>query len=476
MTRGAVAALAMVGLLCAPSAAFAAHKHHSHPRATFHHNGVIFVHGFEGSGSQFESQKMRLTSNGYPDRYVTVFEYNSLEFASALESGSSVQAQEQQLFAEMDQAVAHMKAITHRRKVDLLGHSLGTKLMQDYLNSSKQRASNVGHYVNMDGMTANSPPGGVPTLALWGTKGPLSSKPGRRIKGAKNVFIPDSTHVQVATSPLSFRWFYKFFTGRAATTTRIVRKKGRITLSGRAVNFPQNSGLEGATVQVWPINQATGQRTSTKPIVQFVVGSAGDWGPVTVQSGRRYELTLVRTDNPSAPVHHFYYEPFVRSDNLIRLLESDAFRSAGGAPDPRSSAMVIIRYKELWGDQGRRNDVLKVNGLSVCNSATCPLNKLVNGLFVADFNHDGRSETDQTWAPYQNASPYFISSVDVFAPAQIPPKGKVTVSIKSRGKGRVRTLTFPNFAAPTDVDTVQLNDFDQTARGKAQAHRHHHKH
>ena len=71
-------------------------------------------------------------------------------------------------------------------------------------------------------------------------------------------------------------------------------------------------------------------------------------------------------------MHHFYYEPFVRSDNLIRLLESDAFRSAGGAPDPRSSAMVIIRYKELWGDQGRRNDVLKVNGLSVCNSATCP--------------------------------------------------------------------------------------------------------
>ena len=138
------------------------------------------MHGFEGSGSQFESQKMRLTGNGYPDSYVTVFEYNSLEFASALESGSSVQAQEQQLFAQMDQLVAHVKAITHRHKVDLLGHSLGTKLMQDYLNSSKQRAANVAHYVNMDGMTADSPPGGVSTLALWGTKGPLSSKPGRR--------------------------------------------------------------------------------------------------------------------------------------------------------------------------------------------------------------------------------------------------------------------------------------------------------
>ena len=468
IARGIVAALAVIGLLCAPPVAFARSEHQ-------HHRGVIFVHGFEGSGSQFESQKMRLTGNGYPDSYVSVFEYNSLEFASALESGSSVQAQEQQLFAQMDQVIAHMKAITHRRKVDLLAHSLGTRLMQDYLNSSKQRAANVALYVNIDGMTADSPPGGVPTLALWGTKGPLSSKPGRRIKGAKNVFIPDSTHVQCATSPLSFRWFYRFFNGKAPKTKEIRPQKGRITLSGRAVNCPQNSGLQSATVQAWPINQATGQRTSTKPIASFVVDSTGNWGPVTVQSGRRYEFTLVRTDNPSAPLHHFYYERFIRSDHLIRLLESDAIRSLGGPADPRSSAMVILRYKELWGDQGSKSDVLRVNGHSVCNSTTCPLDKLVNGLFVADFNHDGKSETDETWPPYQQASCYFISSVDFFAPAQTPPSGKVRIGIKSRGKGRVRTLTFPDFAGITDVDSVQLNDFDRTARGKARSHRRRHK-
>jgi Lipase C-terminal domain len=259
---------------------------------------------------------------------------------------------------------------------------------------------------------------------------------------------------------VSFRAFYKFFNGKAPKTTKIVAQGGRITLSGRAVNFPQNSGLQGATVQVWPINQSTGQRTSANPIASIVVGSTGDWGPVTVQSGRRYELTLVRTDNPSAPVHHFYYERFTRSDHLIRLLESDAVRSIGGPPDPRSSAMVIIRYKELWGDQGAHSDILKVNGLSACNSTTCPLAKLVNALFVADFNHDGMSETNQTWPPYQNVSSYFLSSVDVFAPGQTPPTGKVTVTIKSRGTGRLRSLTFPNFIGTTDVDTVQLNDFD----------------
>jgi Lipase C-terminal domain len=342
--------------------------------------------------------------------------------------------------------------------------------MQDYLNSSKERAANVAHYVNMDGATADSPPGGVKTLALWGTKGPLSSAPGRSIKGAKNVFVPDSTHVQVATSPVSFASFYKFFTGKSPRTTKIVPQKGRITLSGKAVNFPQNSGLSGATVQVWNISQASGQRAGTKPIASTVVGDSGDWGPVKVQSGRRYEITLVRTDNPSAPTHHFYYEQFLRSDHLIRLLESDGLRSAGGPPDPRSLAMVIVRYKELWGDQGSQSDVLTVNGAKVCNAATCPLAKLVNGLFVADFNHDGQSETDQTWPAYQQASPYFISSVDAFISAQTPPTGKVTVGIKSRGKGPVRTLTFPNFSSPTDDVTVQLDDFDQTV-AKARPHR-----
>ena len=57
------------------------------------------------------------------------------------------------------------------------------------------------------------------------------------------------------------------------------------------------------------------------------------WGPVTVQSGRRYEFAELQ---PGAPVHHFYNEPFVRSDHLIRLLESDALRLAGGPFTVRS--------------------------------------------------------------------------------------------------------------------------------------------
>jgi hypothetical protein len=443
--------LLIATLAAAPGAAARTRRH-----SRFAHNAVIFVHGFEGSGAQFESQKLRLTSNGYPDRYVVVFEYNSLQFAGGLK-GAPIGQLEKPLFAQMDKLIARMKRVSHRRKVDLLAHSLGTRLMQDYLNSSKKRAANVGHYVNMDGFPESSLPGGVKTLALWGTKGPIST-PGRHIKGATNVNVPDSSHVQTATSPFSFRWFYKFFTGHAPRTTRIVAQKGPITLSGRAVNFPQNSGLSGATVQVWKINQTTGQRIGKKPIKSFLVGSTGYWGPVAAQAGQRYEFTLVR---PNKPIHHFYYQPFLRSDHLLRLLESDALRSAGGAPSPQSVAMVIVRYKEIWGDQKGQNDVLKVDGVKASNASTCPLNREVNALFVADFNHDNHSEPTQTWPPYEQASQYFLSSSDVFAAAHAPASGKVTVSIRDRGRGPVLTVTFPNWPALTDDVTVQLNDYDQ---------------
>jgi hypothetical protein len=127
--------------------------------------------------------------------------------------------------------------------------------------------------------------------------------------------------------------------------------------------------------------------------------------------------------------------------------------------------MLIVRYKELWGDQGSESDVLTINGLTVCNPTTCPISKEVNGLFAADFDHDGQSNPSRTWPTYQSLG-YFISSVDVFAAAHTPPSGEVTMAIKSRGKGPVRSLTFPNFTGPTDVVTVQLNDYEQTAASR----------
>jgi pimeloyl-ACP methyl ester carboxylesterase len=427
--------------LAAVALVFAAPVAEAQP--SFNQNAVIFVHGFVGSGAQFESQKMRFMSNGYPSKHVAVLEYDST-------FGTETR---QQVHARLDLHIAILKKETGRPQVDILGHSLGTSVMQDYLNSSAARAANVAHYVNIDGREADSPPGGVPTLAVWAGRG----DPGRRIVGARNVTIPNQTHVQTATSAESFVEYFKFFTGRTPSSKQIVRRTGRITIGGRALFFPQNRGVEGATLRIWEVNGATGQRTNPAPVASLTVPASGRWGPIAIEAGRHYEFALLRT---GFPPHHIYHEPFVRSDHFVRLLESDALAALADKSD-NHVAMVIIRYKELWGDQGAENDILRLNGTNVCNAAICPVEQEVNAVFAFDEGSDGVTDLSAPH-PAFSALP-FITGADIFMPADIPPTGKVSVGLRSRGAGPVRTLNLPNFASTRHRVTVQLRDFEQTS-------------
>ncbi len=120
----------------------------------------MFVHGFAGSASQFESQAMRFESNGYPAGYISAFEYDSA-------GGLSPQFPPASILDGVDQVVDAALMNTGADKVDLVGHSLGTRVSQAYLKSSPERAAKIAHYVNIDGQAATELPGGVPTLSLW---------------------------------------------------------------------------------------------------------------------------------------------------------------------------------------------------------------------------------------------------------------------------------------------------------------------
>jgi pimeloyl-ACP methyl ester carboxylesterase len=404
---------------------------------------MVFVHGGTGSGAQFESQKMRFVENGYPDDYVRVFEYDST---------FSVASQDQ-VQANLDSFIAQVKQQTGRSQVDLLGHSLGTRVSQTYLNSSPAHAANVAHYVNIDGAQADSPPGGVPTLAIWAGRG----TPGRSIGGATNVTVPNQTHVQSATSAETFAAIFPFFTGQDPQTTDIVRDPGKITIAGRAVLFPQNVGVPaGTTLTIWRVKDSNGERIG-QPVATPPLPVDGSWGPVEVQSGKRYEFALTQGDQ----TQHYYYEPFRRSDHLIRLNT----QVPGTGIDlvlPRSPNhldLIAIRYKELWGDQGSQNDVLTINGTNVINAATSPISKRTNAMFVYDQGSDGVSDVSTPLQPLFSIP--FLSAVDLFIPAASPPTGTVRVDLTSRGAGPVREVSFPNFSSTNNVVTVQLNDFER---------------
>jgi pimeloyl-ACP methyl ester carboxylesterase len=432
-TRLVSTAVAIVGFLLAAPAA----------NASFDQNPVLFVHGIEGSGGQFESQALRFASNGYPRAWVDEVDYNSTR---AVADKSEVDRQ-------IDDAIARLERRTGKSRVDVVAHSLGTSVMYDYLTNgpmAAQRRGNVAHYINVDGQDQNP---GVPTLAVWAGRG----TPGRHMDGARNVTIPNQTHVQTCTSAESFIQYYRFLTGRRPAHD-IVRQRGAIQVAGRALDFPQNSGLAGATVQIWPL-RANGTRSTAAPAhtVAITDGSTGggDWGPVTIQSGRRYEFTLIR---PAMPPLHVYYEPFARSDYTLRLLASPAVETYAGYR-PGSMSVVNIRYKELWGDQGTQNDRLLVDGLNICNATLCPISKQVNAFFAFDRNRDGKTDLSSP-DPVLGSLP-FIQGGDVYVPSSPTASGTATWQLDSRGGGPIRTLKVPNWDSMTDGVTLQWNDFER---------------
>jgi pimeloyl-ACP methyl ester carboxylesterase len=407
---------------------------------------VIFVHGGSGSGGQFESHGQRLTSNGYPASYVAVHEYDST-------FGTNTMAQ---VHEGLDRLIARLLEETGADKVELLGHSLGTGVSQGYLNSSPERAARVAHYVNIDGAGGTALPGGVPTLAVWG-----EGNQSRTITGAENVYFPDQSHVQVATSKETFGEFFEFFRGRRPRTVDVVPERAdRIRLSGEVNLFPSNQGAEGRTLQVWEVDGRNGRRIGRHPRATYTIGADGAWGPFRATGNRHYEFAVREPE--SGDVHHFYFQPFFRSDHLIRLLTSDPGTGIDAIRDKsdRHSTITIVRYKEFWGDQGEQSDVLAVDDDNVLNAATAPRTKRANAVFAMDDGSDGVSNLERP-IPDISGLP-FIIGVDTFLEAANPPNDAIGIDMTARaGDGETEAINVPNWVSNGNHISVQFRDYEQ---------------
>lgn len=424
------------------------HGHFERPPVQhFERHPVLFVHGFESAGSNFASQSMRFESNHYPSSWVMELDYNS---TAALASKAEVEAQ-------IEEAIKTLEERSGKSQVDVVAHSEGTSVMYSYLAESPRAAehrASVAHYANVDGQENNP---GVPTLALWaGRCGDLTcSKPERHMEGAENVTIPNATHVQTSTSAETFQQMYTFFTGRPPARD-IVPQRGRIMLAGKALEFPQNTGLAGDTVQIWPLN-FEGERVSATPIATFPItdGSVGGgaWGPVAARPEQRYEFAVVE---PTGFTLHVYMEPFVRSDYAIRLLGSLPIQAYTGK-NPGSSGALMTRYKEFWGNEPGENDELLVNGVNLCTPSLCQWQKEINAYFA--FNWEGKPETTLNEDPVLSKLP-FIQGAQVYVPGSSPPNAIVSYQLRSRGGGGLRTLNVPNWEGLSNQTEIFWNDFD----------------
>jgi hypothetical protein len=401
---------------------------------------IIFVHGYVGSGAQYQSQAMRFASNGYPANYIRSFDYDSMQ--ASLEIVGPL----------LDAFIDGVRAELGADQVYVAGHSLGTTVMQEYLNSSPERAARVVKYVNLDGRTAESLPGGVPTLAIWGMGDPT-----REIVGATNVYLPNQTHTQTVTSPESFVAQYEFFVGEPPATTDVL-PEANVELAGRAVNFPYNTGWEGATLQIWEVNGLTGARIGASPQATYVLEADGAWGPFAADSSKYYEMNLIREE---ASDHHFYFQRFIRSDYWIRLLSvpADSPISLEEEPGPNHATMAILRYKEWWGDDpGGENDILEINGTNVINAATSPISHRPIVIHAFDKSSDGVTNLAEPDALFF-ALP-FQTGVDIYMPAHTPPNGTICLANAPRGdESKMQVVNVPNWESSVDRISVEFTAF-----------------
>jgi pimeloyl-ACP methyl ester carboxylesterase len=410
---------------------------------------IVFVHGFSGSAQQYETQAMRFASNGYPN-VVTAVDRNSLAPAD---------------FAALDAFFDNVMAETGSDQIYAVGHSQGTFVMASYLASSPARAARVAKYIGIDGVALPTCPGGVECMGLW-ARGSTA-----RVLGPTNVYLSDQGHTQSVGSEASFAAQFEFLTGHPPRTTMVLPEPpGQVEIAGRAVEFPANTGLAGSTVEVFAVHPETGARKSDEPDHTMTIGEDGNFGPLKVNGQQRYEIQVTRQSDEGPRFQHFYYEPFLRDDYLVRLNLSPFDSALSQAIDrgPHTSVSVV-RQKEWWGNNTLNPaniDALDITTTTpdgvesagnIINPVTAPYTGSLIAVITFDNNADGVTDTSAQ-VPVQ---PPFISGFDAYMPATDPPSGTITFTHEQRGEG-TQVINTPNWSSEAGHGmTVTFRDWVQ---------------
>ena len=213
------------------------------------------------------------------------------------------------------------------------------------------RSDNNDKYAQPDGVWIGAK--GTPTNV--GFDGPA-------LKGAENVVIAGIDHRETSFSAKAFAQAYRFITGAAPATLAIV-PEARIVLDGKLSGYgvgnsagsaPSNLPLAGATVEVFAVDAATGERKGAA-VHRKTVGADGAWGPFTGDAQTSYEFVV--SGAPGYAVTHIYRSPFARSSAIVHL-------RAERMPDADRSALAVVTLTRPRGYFGLPRDQISLDGQS----------------------------------------------------------------------------------------------------------------
>lgn len=396
---------------------------------------IVMVHGFLASSDTYEKQMLRFASNGYPMNLLYGYNWNTLNFSSDREG-------------DLDKFINEVLEKTGFSQVDLVGHSAGAGLVYEYCKSDT-KAQKVRTLVMLAGFRQPGPAGSnktkIPTLNIFSPFDKIVTL-GGNVTGVQNLSIPMKDHYQVATSLETFTAMYEMFKGEKPAVSSIVTQN-EPTISGKVLSFGENISGEGATLEIYEVSGATGERIRETPDFTFVIDKNNDWGPVKVKSNAYYEFRVFTGKSADRPVH-YYREPFARDNKNVVIRYY-----------PPSGSLASLFLTNLPDDDNRAvnaffgaseavivdRDELKVNGIELANNKLASPANTTIAMFMYDENNNQISEE----RPINAFSAFpFLAGVDIAFP--------VGESSKFEYNGRV--LNVRNW--PSASEGVSIAVFD----------------
>jgi pimeloyl-ACP methyl ester carboxylesterase len=380
---------------------------------------ILFVHGYIGSGDNFEAPAERFTSNGYCRSAIRTYDYDSYDYGF-----SPTDQLKAEVAGGLDAAVDALRTAAGVDKIDLVGHSLGTLVTATYL-SDAAHAAKIAHWAQAAGGGVPAP---VPQVNL-SSDGDKIAGPRKTATGADavNPDIGYHDHNDVLASKESFAAMYQEFNGAPPDHPDIV-PEDHIEVSGFYKNFSDNTPHAGEKIGVYEVDSATGKRLRDKADTEFVVPDDGAYGPFVAKAGARYEIFLpaageAHPDGTARP-QHVYVGPFVRSTHLLYLKAYPKVGTGGESVlkgklhyDDTESGFIVERFRHAMISKqdtsdtgGNANDTMTVDGSEVLTTAVAPETKTLAALFVLDDKLDKKS--DLTPIANMNTLP-FLNGVDV---------------------------------------------------------------
>ena len=201
---------------------------------------------------------------------------------------------------------------------------------------------------------------------LWlGMKGraTLVGFDGPELKGATNVVIPRIDHRETSFTQVSFNATYQFLTGKKPANNIV--EQIQVSLNGKVFglgkeptnpasgNYVNNLALNGAKLEVFEIDSATGKRKGNV-VHQKTIVADGNWGPFLANSQAAYEFVI---QAPGYATTHIYRSPFARSSQVIHMRPE---RMADA--DKAAQAVVTLTRPRGYFDADR--DTLLFDGKS----------------------------------------------------------------------------------------------------------------